>query len=166
MYFFRMASEARGRGGPAREHGRWNTMMLPLPGKEAQVPSQVVLHNGNGNVGASVLARAGAITNYVGTAELGCPAEQSSALAASDERLSSCARLDSRGRLSPRGLGKECSCGGVQGAAARAGRSRLHRKPIIISPWPPRSPPAARSSTATASPAPTKQFVPTFGELL
>ena len=42
-----MASGARGRGGPAREHGHWKHMMLPLSGEEAQVLSQLVLHNSN-----------------------------------------------------------------------------------------------------------------------
>src|SRR5277367_3034870 len=58
------------------------------------------------NVAASALARAGAITGHVGTAALGCPAERRSAVvlgSISCQNRLACARLDSRGRLSPRG---------------------------------------------------------------
>ena len=53
-------------------------------------------------------AAAVAQKNHVGTAAPGCPAERSSAVlflgeVAKNKRLSSCARPDSRGRLSPRG---------------------------------------------------------------
>src|ERR1700722_9090415 len=39
------------RGGPAREHGHWNTSMVTLTEYKAQVPTQQVLHNSNRKCG-------------------------------------------------------------------------------------------------------------------
>src|SRR5882724_4896870 len=64
------------------------------------------------DVGARVPARAGTITDRVGTAAPGCPAERGSAMLVvvksshqkgSNNACRASARPDSRGRLSPRG---------------------------------------------------------------
>src|ERR1700737_2368150 len=47
MNFVRMASGARGRGGPAREHGRWEHHNGTAHAEGVQVQTHVVLHNSN-----------------------------------------------------------------------------------------------------------------------